>query len=131
MKVFSTFQPLEQAINASSLRQKTITSNIANVDTPNYKAKKVSFQEELENVTNSFKSFKTNPKHVAFSTESPSTGHLKVETNKNTLHKSNGNNVDMDYEMAELAKNQLWYNALIDRTNGKFNNLKMVLNEGR
>ena len=51
--------------------------------------------------------------------------------NNTTTYKPNGNNVDMDLEMAELAKNQLWFNALTERVNGKFNTLRTVINEGR
>ncbi len=37
----------------------------------------------------------------------------------------------MDYEMAQLAQNQLWYNALTERINGRFNSLRTVITDGR
>ena len=49
MKIFSnTFHTLEQGLNYSSLKQKAFSQNIANVDTPNYKAKDVSFKNVFQ-----------------------------------------------------------------------------------
>lgn len=42
----------------------------------------------------------------------------------------NGNSVDIDKEMTELAENQIYYQALVERINGKFNSIKSVLNGG-
>ncbi|WP_053360841.1 flagellar basal body rod protein FlgB [Bacillus sp. FJAT-27251] len=127
-----SFQVLERSLSASALKQKVIASNIANVDTPDYKSKKVDFQEVLNGAISqrAIPSYKTNSRHLPFSSEG-SSFNPAIKTNHGTKFKSNGNNVDMDYEMAELAKNQLWYNALTDRVNGHFNNLRSVINEGR
>jgi flagellar basal-body rod protein FlgB len=127
-----SFQSLEQALSTSTLKQRVHSANIANVDTPNYKTRQVSFQEFLNDALTkqSISSYKTNSKHFSFSNETTqNTPNLKV--NNTTAYKPNGNNVDMDLEMAELAKNQLWFNALTERVNGKFNTLRTVINEGR
>lgn len=132
MKLFpQSFQSLEQALSNATLKQRVHSSNIANVDTPNYKSKQVSFQSVLNDAVNSqsISSYKTNPKHLAFSSES-SSSHSVIKENKSTQFNPNGNNVDMDYEMAELAKNQLWYNALTERVNGRFNSIRTVI-DGR
>ena len=48
MDIFSgTIHRLEGALNQANIKQKVITNNLANVDTPNYKAKKVSFKNVL------------------------------------------------------------------------------------
>ncbi len=108
-------------------QQRTITSNISNVDTPNYKRKTVSFQDNLQEAVNQrFQSYKSNPNHVSFSTEQQSPN-VTVKTDRNTLSKSNENNVDMDVEMAELAKNQLWYNSMIEKTNSQFRDLQTAI----
>jgi flagellar basal-body rod protein FlgB len=41
------------------------------------------------------------------------------------------NNVDIDTEMANLAKNNIMYNALIQKISGEFRRIKNVINEGR
>ncbi|MBN8208710.1 flagellar basal body rod protein FlgB [Bacillus sp. NTK071] len=127
MNVFNSIKPLEQALNASMVQQRTITSNISNVDTPNYKRQTVSFQDNLQEAMNkNFQSYKSNPKHVPFSNETNATKPV-VRTDHNTLNNSNGNNVDMDVEMAELAKNQLLYNAMIEKTNSQFRDLQTAI----
>lgn len=132
MKIFpQSFQSLEQALSTASLKQRVHSANIANVDTPNYKSKQVNFQTTLNDVLNNqpISSYKTSSEHIAFSSETtPFKPTIKM--NNDTQYSPNGNNVDMDYEMAELAKNQLWYNAVTDRVNGKFNSLRTVI-EGR
>lgn len=133
MKIFpQSFQLLEQALSTATLKQRVISSNIANVDTPNYKSKQVDFQAVLNGALNdqTISSYKTNTKHLPFSSEG-SQFNPKIKVNNETKYKENGNNVDMDYEMAQLAKNQLWYNAVTDRVNGHFNNLRTVINDGR
>ncbi|MCZ8536916.1 flagellar basal body rod protein FlgB [Paenisporosarcina quisquiliarum] len=133
MKLFpQSFQSLESALSNATLKQRIHSANIANVDTPNYKSKQVSFQSTLNDAMNNqgMSSYKTNAKHIAFSSES-SNFNPTIKENKSTQFNPNGNNVDMDYEMAELAKNQLWYNAVTERVNGKFNSLRTVINDGR
>lgn len=127
-----SFQSLEQALSTAALRQKVHAANIANVDTPNYKSKEVNFEAVLNNAAANQKmnSYKTNDKHIEFG-GSISSAKPQVSTNNMTDFTHNGNNVDMDYEMAELAKNQLQYNAITERMSGKFRTLSTVINGGR
>ena len=68
MELFSnTFRVLEKSLDYSSAKQKVISQNIANVDTPNYKAKDVvknSFQEALQA---SIEAYRTDSRHFNFS----------------------------------------------------------------
>lgn len=130
----SSFQRLESSLDAASLSQRIISSNIANVDTPNYKAKEIVFQSELKKAMQNqaqLHSYRTHEKHLPFSTQIEQLVQPKVRVQTNTLFNHNGNNVDMDYEMAQLAKNQLMYDAIKERVNGHFNSLRTVINEGR
>jgi flagellar basal-body rod protein FlgB len=132
MQLFpQSFQSLEQALSTATLKQRVHSSNIANVDTANYKSKKVDFKSVLDAATSNkaLASYRTDPRHVAFSNDGRTDP--RVTVNNSTTYKANGNNVDMDVEMAELAKNQLWYNAVTERMNGKFNSMRSVINEGR
>ncbi|HSO56682.1 MAG TPA: flagellar basal body rod protein FlgB [Paenisporosarcina sp.] len=132
MKIFpQSFQSLEQALSTASLKQRVHAANIANVDTANFKSKQVSFQTTLTDALNNqgISSFKSNANHLPFSSETTQFN-PQIKTNNATQFNSNRNNVDMDVEMAELAKNQLWYNAVTERVNGKFNSLRTVI-DGR
>lgn len=123
---------LQNALSASSTRQKTITNNIANADTPNYKAKKTIFTHELNRALDNqrLRAYRTDERHLAFKNERPNDEIARVVTRTDTQMNNNGNNVDVDVEMADLAKNQIYYNALIDRLNGRFNSIRTVLGRG-
>src|SRR5690606_8096731 len=110
----------------ASVKNQTISSNIANVDTPNYKSKQVVFKDVLnQELSNSIDAKRTHPKHFQF--EATNKLPYNIIEQKNTTFNHNGNNVDIDKEMAELAKNQIYYQSLIDRINGKFNSLQTVI----
>lgn len=131
MSLFSgTIGKLQQSLDYASLKNQTISNNIANADTPNYKAKRVSFQGILSSeLEKDFQAKRTHEKHIEFS---PSTQNgLKVTQDNSTAYHHNGNNVDMDKEMTELAKNQIYYESLVDRLNGKFRSLESVIRGGR
>jgi flagellar basal-body rod protein FlgB len=128
LNLFSSdsFRVLEKGLDGAQLRQKAISQNIANVDTPKYKAKTVSFKDTLTETINqnSLRAYRTNSKHVEFGS---SNNEPVIQTSKSTMYNHNQNNVDIDGEMAELAKNQIYYNALIERINGRFSSLKEVI----
>jgi len=120
---------LEKALSYSSLKHKTTAQNISNADTPNYKSREVSFQKMLSDASgNSLTANKTDGRHIDFR-PSENSGAVSVRRNVNYHH--NGNNVDMDKEMSDLATNQIYYNALIERLNGKFSSLQMVIKGGK
>ncbi|MFQ3543338.1 flagellar basal body rod protein FlgB [Halobacillus rhizosphaerae] len=129
MKLFgSTFAALENSMNYATEKNRTISNNIANVDTPGYKSKNVVFKDVMNNELSSMKAKRTSPRHLSFQeNSSPS---YRTITNKDTTYNHNGNNVDMDKEMNELAKNQIYYQALVDRLNGKFRTLENVIKGG-
>ncbi|RFU71280.1 flagellar basal body rod protein FlgB [Peribacillus saganii] len=129
MKLFSgSFNLLEQSLNYSSLKQKVISDNISNADTPNYKAKGVNFNSVLDDaIKASMQAYKTDTRHFSFK---QSLGTPGVFT-KNGQYNHNGNSVDVDKEMSDLASNQIYYNALVDRISGKFQTLQNVVKGGR
>ncbi|MDQ0253719.1 flagellar basal-body rod protein FlgB [Evansella vedderi] len=128
----STNTLIQSALSASTMRQNTISENIANVDTPNYKAKKTIFNHELHKaINNSLSAKRTDNRHVEFGGQGLNGMPAQIIKRSNTQMNHNGNNVDIDLEMAELAKNQIYYNALIDRLNGRYNSIRTVLGQGR
>lgn len=129
MKLFDqTMNVLENSLHYSARRNAAITNNIANVDTPNFKSQDVVFKDVLNDAVSELEAKRTHPKHMSFSTDNSS---FKTVTNRNTLYNHNQNNVDIEKEMANLAKNQIYYRSLVDRMNGKFNTLSTVIKGGR
>ncbi len=124
----STIGSLERALHFSTAKNKAISQNIANVDTPNYKAKRVVFKDILnEEKADIFQAKRSHKKHIPFSLGNHG---YKVLENRHTMYNHNGNNVDIDHEMSTLAENQIYYNSLIDRLNGKMQSLQTVIRGG-
>lgn len=124
-----TITSLEKGLNYSTTKGQVISHNIANVDTPKYKAKGVSFKEVFEDVkVDAIDAYKTDSKHFEFK---KSNKQLGVFDYSNFRYRHDGNGVDMDKEQADLATNQIYYNALVDRLNGKFSTLQNVIKGGR
>lgn len=98
------------------LKQKVISNNIANIETPGYKAKSVSFKNVL-----STEYYKENPDKI---------DSLKpVVTTTNTgSTRLDGNNVDLDKESLELWKTYAQYSYLRERMSGQFKNMRYVIN---
>ncbi|WP_342429535.1 flagellar basal body rod protein FlgB [Neobacillus sp. FSL H8-0543] len=117
---------MSKALDASSLRQKSISNNIANVNTPNYKPTKVSFEEQLrQEIQSQFIGKQTNEKHITIGATSglPS---AKLVQNQMIFNNS-GNGVDLDYEMTQLSQNTIWYQSLTYGLNEEFNLVKTAI----
>ncbi|MFJ7950519.1 flagellar basal body rod protein FlgB [Lysinibacillus sp. NPDC096418] len=124
-----TISSLENGLSYATLNHKTIANNIANVDTPNYKAKDVNFKNMLEEEKrNSISAYRTDVRHYDFSITQSTPGVSNID---NLRYRNNGNGVDMDAQQAKMAENQIYYNALIDRMNGKLNTLNTVIKGGK
>jgi flagellar basal-body rod protein FlgB len=126
-----SFGLMERTLDASVLRQKVIANNIANVDTPYFKRSDVQFEDLLESEMNgpstpSFVGIRTDPRHFIIGKKSDKF-EPKIVTDENSTINNNLNNVDIDYEMSLMAKNQLRYNVLVQQINSEFKNARTVL----
>lgn len=120
-----TYNLMKQAMDATSLRQETISSNIANVNTPEYKVNKVEFESLLNKASNGLGLTKTNDRHLGLSSAAEAAPIVTKRTN--TAVKDNGNNVDIDMEMTDQAENTLEYNALVSQLNARYAMLRSVI----
>lgn len=124
---FGYVDVLKTAADASWLREEVLTNNIANVDTPNYKRQDVEFITYLKSALEqagtpaSTLTQKVNEANLSGIT-------TRTYTENTTLsYRMDGNNVDLSTENAELAAEQINYNALIDSMNNEFTRMKAVL----
>jgi flagellar basal-body rod protein FlgB len=115
---------IERGLDAAWLRNDVISQNIANVDTPGYKRKVVRFEEFLNN---EMKTGQISQGKTRFS----SNGIQITEDPAQSSYRSDGNNVDIEHEMALMAANSIRYNTLIQKMNGDFQKLKTVIRGGR
>jgi flagellar basal-body rod protein FlgB len=128
-------QVLERSMDAATLRHRTIANNLANIDTPQFKSKQVVFEEYLQQELNGatgqqkLEAYRTNQQHIPFAN---ATGFAvpQVVSNPTNFVQNNGNDVDLESESTELAKNQIWYNGLTQLTAGSFQKLRSVIEGG-
>lgn len=119
---------LQKGLDASSLRQKVLSNNIANIDTPNFKRSDVDFQTVLgtaladNNSTLSLK--KTSIQHIPGIEGVSESG---IVTDQSTTITNDGNNVDVDREMANVSENGLYYNSLTSAISSQLSLLRMVI----
>jgi flagellar basal-body rod protein FlgB len=112
------FNQMERSLNAATMRQQVIADNIANVDTPYFKRSEVRFEELLQNEMNgsSLESYRTDPRHFYFGRPSALP---QISKDNSSAINNNLNNVDIDYEMSLMAKNQLRYNVMVQQLNSE------------
>lgn len=123
---------LKKGLDAASLRQRVIANNIANVNTPGFKKSAVKFESLLKAALgrDAIKMTATDPRH--FGAASP-LAELKpeVEVNRATSMRTDGNNVDMDEEMTNLAINSIKYQAEIRELSDRISLLSYVITGGK
>jgi flagellar basal-body rod protein FlgB len=131
-KISGSTAILEKALDAAWMRNEAISNNIANANTPGYKKSDVNFENQLANAAQfQIGSAVKSSKFLPIGNDRGSIPAPQMNQQTHTSVRKDGNNVDIDVEMAELAKNAIKYNALITQISKKFGSIKMVLNEGR
>lgn len=123
-----TYSLLKKSLNASVERGRIIANNIANVNTKEYKRHYVTFEENLLENKKKMELNVTNAKHISNKTEY---GELEVKRDETTSMRKDGNNVDIDNEMTNLAANTLKYNALITELNSRMSSKKYIISGGK
>lgn len=105
----------QTALSLRAARQELLASNIANADTPNYKAKDVNFASALQNAlagTTTLPVVQTSPVHLQGNAGQAILG-APVMYRKPVQPSADGNTVDMDVERAQFADNALRYETSV------------------
>lgn len=107
------------------MRQQAVSNNIANVNTPGYKAQRVEFENLLEQAMSGGGMTRTNDRHFGVNGGDGVQG--RIVNREGTSITDDGNNVDIDLEMAELSANNIYYNALSSQLSAKYSMTRSVL----
>ena len=127
----STIGALNTSLNLRQLEHNVVASNIANADTPNYKAKRVEFETALREalgVTDDLRPVGTHPSHVVPAETDPT--YPQVYEDPNGIESLDGNTVDRAAEMAKLAESQILYNSSVQMLKRKLGMLKYAVSDG-
>lgn len=121
--IYNYANVLNKAIDASWVRNEVLANNLAHVDTPGYKRQDVQFESHLETELKKLGSVDqrvsaVNMDNLAYKT------YTDME---NYSYRLDGNNVDEAVEQAELASNQIKYQALVRALNSEFTRLRTAM----
>ncbi len=151
-RLLNPVQNLERGLDAVSLNGEAIASNIANADTVGYQAKSVDFAQVFQNAiagdgvnssntakTQTYKSWLENSDDsfrlpsVQSHTGGAAAPNMDFEVSSEPSGKIrlDGNNVDIDQQMTELAKNQVTYEALTYAVSKELGRISQVLRDDR
>ena len=119
-------------MTAASIRHEVISHNLANVNTPNYRRSVVDFEELLakeiygEEPDGKLPMVRTHDNHLP-AAKLPFHAEPTIWQDNTTIMRTDDNNVDIDIEMASLAKNQLYYNAASTQLGGYISLLRSAI----
>lgn len=106
---------LSRALDLTSARQNLVSQNVANVDTPGYKAKDIDFRQELQR---------------ALADEQLPESAPVVREVSGLIERPDGNNVSLDRESLLMAQNQLAFQVDVQLLRDEFNRLQQAINGG-
>lgn len=124
----------QTALNLRAYRQQILSSNIANADTPNYKAQDIDFKRTLDTMLGKIADTSATPLAMART----SSAHLTLEALQEPLDRFrrfrtesqssvDGNTVNMDVERAAFAENAIQYEASITFINGMLRSMQQAI----
>lgn len=125
----TTIPVLTKSLDAYALRQKSIADNIANVDTPGYRRSEVSFEEDLKDALNDrgLFGYRTHENHMRVGQQRIEDLEPIAYIPKDDSMPSGKNNVDIDMENVELAKNQIRFTFAARFIEGTFKRMKSAI----
>lgn len=113
MEASSITNKLFEQLNFRGEKQKVISSNIANINTPDYKTKDLVFEDELNNkMNNSLQMNLTSSKHMTTIGNNLANANPKLVEVKGLQEQNDGNNVNLDTQMSEMSKNKILFDAI-------------------
>jgi flagellar basal-body rod protein FlgB len=120
------------ALNLRGYRQELLASNIANADTPHFKARDVNFKSALASALRGTTAgveavglARTHTGHISGGETSPYAGLTQYRTEY--MGAVDGNTVNMDVERAAFAENSLQMEALLTFINGRFRTMSSAI----
>lgn len=121
---------LKKGIEGTNKRHMAIANNIANADTPNYQRATVEFEDQLKRILRSegIKGARNHPAHfIIGGPEEISLIRPRVDIDNETRFRADKNNVNIDQEMADLAKNTQKNQEFTELISRHYNSISRVL----
>jgi flagellar basal-body rod protein FlgB len=126
-----TLDAMEAYMGRLSQRQQVVASNLANIETPGYKSKDISFYATMQELLpeNSTELQQSDPEHIQ--TQISPSPQAQVFEEQGNPARADGNNVDLDKEMLKLSETSFGYSMITQLMREKFHMLASSINEGK
>jgi flagellar basal-body rod protein FlgB len=126
-----TYQALATSLKFREMRQEVMSSNVANAQTPEYKALKLDFEEALARATDvdgQLSMAASDDRHFNVGGGGFNNLEPEVYEDPNGVVAENGNTVDVEAEMARMAENKIMYDTTVQLINKKLGLMKYAIN---
>ena len=132
-KIFKPMDVMQKGLSASWTRNAVIRNNIANIETPNFKASVLEFESLFARAIQEggFVGTTTHPGHRDLGSGNIANIRPQIIQSKDLSMRADGNNVDIESENVRLAQNSIYYNTLMEKMNSEIRRLRMAISEGR
>jgi flagellar basal-body rod protein FlgB len=128
-----TLNAIESYMGRLSERQQIVASNLANIDTPGYKTKDITFHATMDELladrTSTGRLRTTRERHIGAEPFGPYLD--RVFEPQGLIERADENNVDIDREMMKQNETSFGYTAMTQLLRGKYQKLSQSINEGR
>ena len=129
-----TLKALAASLNFRQMRQEVISSNVANADTPGYKAKRVDFEAALAralDVDGEMEMKASDSRHHDVGNGGFTNLEPQIYEDSNGVVSEDGNTVDREQEMAKMVENKILYDAAVQLLNKKIGMMKYAVSSER
>ncbi len=134
MRLERTIQRIEAAMDLLSARRRLIASNVANAETPGYKAADLDFRSHLiqagEEMASATRLIRTDARHMPSNTPMGRDLPLVLSTETSGEARADGNTVELEKEVVKMAADQIRFQALTQALNRVFSTMKEAITEG-
>jgi flagellar basal-body rod protein FlgB len=124
-----TLEAQKRALDAYAERGRVHARNVANAETPGYRARQVRFEEDLQLALRTGSGGRlaaTHEKHLGAGTELPG-GRLEYRNPTSTWTRNGVNDVEIDREMADIAANTMRYTVSADLVSRAYSGLRKAI----
>ena len=126
-----TSELLQKALDGTWQRQRVIANNIANHETPGYKAGKVTFEKSLDQEIKRLQNGFCSTEGITQGLKDIANTKINVRSDYSTSERADGNNVNLDSENIDMAKTQIQYQYLTRSMTDMFSRLRYAISEGK
>ena len=131
--LFKSMDVMQRGLSAAWMRNAVIRNNIANIETPGFKASVVEFESLVSRalMEGRLEGTRTHEGHRDIGAGNFENIRPMIWQSRELSMRRDGNNVDIESENVRLAQNSIFYNTLMEKLNSEIRRLRMAISEGR